>query len=315
VLNGARADASDPFLLEGRIGRWRWPWFVLGAVVFAFSAMALQTALVLPAGSPETFEELIALAPGRPAGFLLFAAFGAAAVAAAAIALKFVHEQDPALALGRGGRFSFVGFAKGAGAGALVGALSISAEIIFNPQTLHTAPRDLAHAPWMLFAAAAIFIQAFGEEYAFKGYLARTLGAVIPSPLVVTLALSAAFTALHAGNPDVAQDLVFTLITLFGVEILTYVIYLRTENLGAVTGLHWLNNFAAICLVANAGVQSDAMALAVYEDPILAAGGSRLGDPRAWVEVLLVYGALAALLLWRRSPFHLPPARAGSPAR
>lgn len=122
--------------------------------------------------------------------------------------------------------------------------------------------------------------------------------------MIVTVAVI--FTAGHAINDDVAQDLAFNLLVFFAGEILTLLIYFRTRCLGAVTGLHWINNVWAMCILSTQPGQSNALSLAVYTDPVLSSGGSRLTDPYAYLEVLAGLALLWFLLTWPRSPLVLP---------
>jgi hypothetical protein len=75
--------------------------------------------------------------------------------------------------------------------------------------------------------------------------------------------------------------------------------------LAASAGLHWMNNVVALLAPTVPG-QPTALALAVYTDPVYAAGGSRLFDPVTHAGGLAGVVILLLLLLWPRSPFYLP---------
>ncbi len=299
-----------PFLLSARAGRWTWPFLAIGFALFAtlvvlFGApIGMIEAALRDAGRPAE----LAFVPGQWFGYAAFAGIGAAFIGAAALVIGVVHGQSPREAIGPGGRFSWGDFARAAGAGALLGVVATLWSAIADPGAVRLIPRGPEHAPWVALAAAALLVQTFGEEYAFKGYLARALGAVIPFRFAVIPILSVIFAAVHADNPDVRVDQAFMLIAVVATTALTYAIYFRTEDLGAVTGLHWINNFWAFAVVATAPVQSEALALAAHDDPVLAAGGTRLDDPSAYLELGLALAALWGLLAWRRSPFYLKPA-------
>ncbi|MEX0645967.1 MAG: CPBP family intramembrane glutamic endopeptidase [Parvularculaceae bacterium] len=301
------------FFLENRVGRWRWPFALLGALVFIVLMIVLTAPLgfLMEEGDPDEF---LAMRPGSLYGFISFATVGLSFLIPAALTLRLVHGQNPFAALGPGGRFGWGDFARGVGAAASLGAAGLVIAMIFSPEALKLAPKSPDYVLWFALAAAILLVQSFGEEYFFKGYLARVWGAIVPYRFIIVPALSAIFASVHAGNPDVAADLYFSLLVTFMMAAFTYVIYLRTESLGAVTGLHWFNNLWAICIVATAPVQSEAMALAVYVDPVLSSGGSRLADPRAYLELALMFAVLWLLLASRRSPFYLAPRAATPPA-
>jgi hypothetical protein len=157
----------------------------------------------------------------------------------------------------------------------------------------------------------AIYAQSLGEEVLFKGYLLRVLGAVLPFRWLVVLPLVVAFTALHIGNTDLKRDPVFSLFYFALGEVIAFAIFLRTQNLAASAGMHWMNNVWSSLLVASAPDQSTTLALVVKTDPTLADGQSGLLDPAAHAGEIAQLALLLALLFWRRSPFYLPetPAR------
>ncbi len=309
------AGRGRDFLLEGRVGRWRWPFVLLGALLFIVLVALFTAPLALLMDGVDA-AEFEAMRPGSLYGFLTFATIGLSFLIPAAIVLRVVHGQNPLSALGTGGRFDWGAFARAAGAAAALGAASLVLALIFSPEAIRFAPRSADYLLWFALAAAILLVQTFGEEYLFKAYLARAFGAVIPSPIIIVPVLSAIFAAVHAGNADVAADLYFSLIATFAFAAFTFIVYLRTENLGAVTGLHWFNNLWAICIVATAPVQSEAMAIAVFEDPILSSGGSRLLAPGAYLELAAVLAVLWALLAAPRSPFYFAPRapKAAAPA-
>ena len=307
----------DRFLMSCRIGRWRWPWAIAGtaltlamilAISLASEPIETRLAALYDRESPGT--DLI---PGRLdtfASFLLFAISVSLAPALVAIA---IHGVDPRRLLGPRGHFDWRQLGKAALAMLTVMSLGAAIGLVREPQNYAWMSRGFSHLPWLVFATVLILYQSFAEEYLFKGYLVRVWGAVVPIRTVIVLAVAALSTSAHAINDDVAQDLVFNLIFFFIGELLTLFIFLRTESLAAVTGLHWINNVWAMCLVPTQPGQSSALAIAVYNDPILSAGRSRLTDPTAYLELGSGLVLLLVLLIWRRSPFYLPPHRPAAP--
>jgi len=301
----------DRFLMSLRIGRWQWPWAILGTaatlaliIAFGLAAEPIETGLAALYSRESPGTDLI---PGRIdtfAGFLLFAISISLPPALVAWA---VHGLDPRQLLGPNGHFDWPQLAKAALAMLSVMLLAAAIGLVREPQNYAWLGRGLPHLPWLLIAIPLILYQSFAEEYLFKGYLVRVWGAVLPIRSVIVLVIAALFTSAHAINDDVAQDLVFNLVFFFAAELLTLFVYLRTQSLAAVTGLHWINNVWAMCLVPTEPGQSTALALAAYTDPVLSAGRSRLTDPGSYLEMGSALALLLVLLVWKRSPFYLPP--------
>ncbi len=299
----------DRVLLLGRIGRWQWPWALLGTVatfalvfVIGFATEPIENWIAGHYGEATAGADLT---PGRLdtfAGFLLFAITVAFAPALAAIA---VHGVGPGALLGTNGQFRWDLCARASLALILVMALGLLTGLVREPANHQWQASVPDRLPWIMLALPIIFFQSFAEEYFFKGYLLRLWGAVLPVRWLMVLIIAVIFTGGHAINDDVAQDLVFNLMVFFAGELLTLVIYLRTQCLGAVTGLHWINNVWSMCILANQPGQSPALALAVYTDPIISAGGSRLTDPYSYVEVAAGLALLWVLLTWRQSPLRV----------
>ena len=254
------------------------------------------------AGSEPTEIELL---PGRLdtyAGFLLFAA---ALVLPMVLVLRGLHRQPARHLLGPSRRFEWSLFWRAAGGFLLVLAVMFLVTVLTEPEVVAIVPDVMPRLPWLLLALPVIFCQAFAEDYLFKGYLVRTWGAVVPLPWIVVPAVAAFFTAGHAINDDVVTDLTFNLMAFFAGEVVIMAIYLRSGDLAAATGLHWMNNVWSMCLVATLPGQSSGIAVATYTDPQIAAGGSHIGDPVAYLEVIALYGVLWLLTMHPRSPFCL----------
>jgi hypothetical protein len=96
-------------------------------------------------------------------------------------------------------------------------------------------------------------------------------------------------------------------------EVVAFVVLFRTQNLAAAAGLHWMNNVFATLAPTVPG-QPTVLALAVYTDPVYAAGGSRLFDPATHAAGVAGFALLLVMLMWRRSPFYLAQAPQPAPS-
>lgn len=307
----------DRFLLSFRTGRWRWPWAILGT--------ALTLSLVIAIGLiTEPIENRLAmrfghstpgtdLLPGRPDTFVSFLFFALSVSLAPSLVAAGLHGVDPRRLLGPESRFDWGQMLKASAALVAVMGAGLVIGLFREPQNYAWLSRDTSQLPWLAVAAALILYQSFAEEYLFKGYLFRVWGAVLPIRTLIVVTVAAVFTSAHAINDDVATDLAFNLIFFFAGELVTLLVYLRTESLGAVTGLHWINNVWAMCILPTQPGQSTALAIAAYTDPVLSAGASRLTDPKSYLEVAAGLMFLLVLLCWKKSPFYLPPHRPVEP--
>jgi membrane protease YdiL (CAAX protease family) len=152
-----------------------------------------------------------------------------------------------------------------------------------------------------------VFVQSLGEEVLFRGYLLRAWGAVVPFRLPVVASLIAFFVAGHLWNEDLQRDVSLNLVYFVLVELVSYAVLFRTQNLAASAGLHWMNNVIALLAPTVPG-QPTVLAAVIYTDPVYMAGGSRMFDPITHAGMLAGLVALIVLLFWRRSPFYLAPA-------
>ena len=309
----ALAFERDPALLAGRVGRWRWYWLFVGnALLVVLLAGALMAAGWADEwvsglfGRGGSFEEDVLYTANRPATFIGICIASLAFVLPVIIVLQLVHGQSWRLALGRDGRFSWSDFGKAATASFVVFFIVGAVEYVIFPERLSVRSHGIAHLPWVLLAALVTFPQAFSEDFLFKGYVTRIWGAVVPFRIFVVLAAGMLFTSLHSGNSDVKADLWFMLIGFLLGDLLMLTMYLRAGSLGAVTGLHWMNNVMVICLVTRVPGYKNELALMEYRDPVLMAGKSHLTNPESWATLIVGFLLLYFFLTWRRSPFSLP---------
>ena len=251
---------------------------------------------------------------GRPDTFFTMLTFAASLILPAVLVTTLLHRTSWRLLLGADGRFDWGVFWKAAAAFALVYFAATAVDLIRHPGQYALQNPTLSHIPWLLLGMLAILPQAFAEDVVFKGYLTRVWGAVLPIRPLLIVGMAAAFASVHAGNTDVAKDLWFNLASMLIGELVAFAIYLRTMSLAAATGIHWMNNVYAMCLVATLPGYDNSFAVAVYTDPVLAAGGSHLLDLQAWFELIVVTLALWLLLTNARSPFHLAPVAVPDPS-
>jgi membrane protease YdiL (CAAX protease family) len=306
-------DRTNEFLKSGRIGRWRWPWVLLGAALAIITIVLLVWGLYWclnkyhPSISLELADgDTILTNPPSIAGYVLFIALGFVLVSGASVAMALVHGHDPRRALGRDKHFLWSDFWRAAGATLVVFTAFHCLHFAYAPQNYRLIPRELDHLGWLLLGVAVILPQSFGEEFFFKGYLTRVCGAVIPVRLAIMFGISLGFALLHATNSDIVVDLYFNMIVFFLFELLSFAVYFRTENLGAVTGMHWMNNVFLLCLIATMPGGDNSLALIQAIDPVTLAGGSRLLRLDAYIELILVASLFWALLMAKASPFYLP---------
>ena len=308
------AFAPDPVLVRGREGRWRLPWAILGTVF----AVALLYVLAIPAIQMErlalsrhwlsgaiSFESL--LDPKQPYTFLDSALSFAPFMLAPMLTLVLVHGVSWRRAFSYGSGFDWRAYWKAALAWLIALCASTALIFLLEPQQFKLQQHGGDYAVWFMAGLVVIFVQSLAEEVLFKGYLLRVWGAVFPLRLPVSAVLIALFVSGHLLNTDLRADLWFNLIYFVLIEVLSFVVFFRTQNLGAAAGMHWSNNVFAFQLLATVPGQPTAMPLAVYNDPIVAAGGSHLLDPQAHAVALVMLALAAALLLHPRSPLYLPP--------
>lgn len=310
----------DPVLIAERRGRWTWPWAMAGTLLVACLAVGLigvfeeaQQWLAQRTGTIAAYERAqeaeVFLSPGNWFTFSSFAMF-ALALSIAVVPAMWLHGR-PVGDIWRyhsteGGAGLFF---KAAAAMLVVAALGSGIEYLRHPGAFKLrASLGPDYWGWVGIAVGVLLVQTLAEELVFRGYFLRVWGAVLPiRPLVVGV-LILGFTSLHTVNSDFKRDFAYNFIAFLLIEIIYYWVLLRTGRLASTWGLHFANNLlAGVLLVTIPGTAPD-MALVTFTDPVLAAGGSRLKSPMAYVELIVGMGLLAGLLSWRWSPLALPKA-------
>lgn len=302
----------DPVLLLAREGRWRWPWAIGGVILTALGVVALSILAVafetlalqhkwIAGGFPQS---VFPIDPSQPITYLDLTLASLPFLIAPLIVLQIVHGVPWRRAFSYGTQFQWRQFRNAVLAFLCVAILGLVATYLFEPKQVEVPPRAPGFLFWVALAMAVILVQSFGEEVLFRGYLLRTLGAVLPYRLPVTAVVITLFVSGHLGNEDLRRDVLLNVGYFVAVEMISYALLFRTRNLAASAGLHWINNVFALLAPTVPG-QPTVLAVVIYVDPVYAAGGSRLLDPLTHAGSLATLGMLLVLLLWRRSPFYL----------
>ena len=301
----------DPVLLQGREGRWRWPWVIagllltaaifalLGFVVFTFEDVATKRNWI----AGDFPDNVLPLDPAQPITYLDVLLASLPFLVPPLLVLPIVHRVPWRRAFAYPGvAFRWHQYWRAALALLAVSLLSLAVGFATEPMQ-YSFPRPQA-AIWIVLALAIIFVQSLGEEVLFRGYLMRACGAVFPFRLPITAAILGVFVSAHLDNDDIKRDLLLNAAYFIAGEVVAYAVWFRTQNLAASAGLHWMNNVVALLMPTVPG-QPTALALAVYTDAVYVAGGSRLLDPLTHAAEIGSLVLLVALLFWRRSPFYL----------
>lgn len=305
----------DPILLQGREGRWHWPWAINGLLLTALLFVLLSLGVIIfedvavrqnwvRGGFPQN---VFPLDPAQPITYLDVLISSLPFLIAPLIALPLAHGVSWRRAFSYGGGFRWGQFWRAALALLLLALLALALGYALEPQQYRFPARPPGHLFWIALAMVVIFVQSLGEEVMFRGYLLRAWGAVLPFRLPVTGAVIALFVTGHLWNEDLQRDLLVNVIYFVAGEIIAYAVLFRTQNLAASAGLHWMNNVLALVAPTVPG-QPTVLALAIYTDPVYMAGGSRLLDPLTHAAGIVGVTVLLTLFFWRRSPFYLAPA-------
>lgn len=315
----------DSYLVSLRTSRWRWFWALTGTVLVglgyfgAVSGLAELTGLLQPtsatgdeddnvASPVATNDEIRLLVPGELDTYaILIAAFLPLALVSIGV-YRIWHGRrwgDWPFRRGRAGALK--DFSRAAIAFLFVVSTGYAVAALLHPDRFAVVGRTASHLPWLVLGCLVIFVQAFAEEVAFKGYLYRVWGAVFPYRWPLVIVLSLAFTALHWDNADFARDRGMATVQFMVGSAISYWLYMRTRSLAAPTGLHWANNVFAMLILASAPGEFGVSAYATYTDPVLAAGRSNLTDLESWTALILGNAAFLALVGLRASPLYVPP--------
>ena len=311
----------DQILIASRRGRWRLPWAMFGtalAVGLTFFLLIVAQSIaeglgLSTSGDGEASGSRLAV-PGDIESYTILVSAFLPIIIAGVLTFQLVHGRPWADWPTKRITGAWGEFGKATAAFALVFAIGHAVGYAIFPERYAVTPRGIAHLPWLLLGLALILVQAFAEEAAFKGYLYRVWGAVFPYRWPLVMVLSVIFTALHWDNEDFARDRGIAIVLFTAVTVLSYWLYFRTGSLGAATGMHWANNVFAILVLPAGGTEFALSGLGVYTDPVLAAGGTNLTNPEAWISIIGGIAMYVALIVWPRSPFHIAERKPEFPA-
>jgi membrane protease YdiL (CAAX protease family) len=294
----------DPVLLQGREGRWRWPWVIAGMVATVVITVLLCLIAIAVADTQNMASWLLSqdelelgLDPHQPFTFVLWLVGFPPMLVAPLLTLRLVHGVSWRRAFSYGGGFDWRQFLRAAMAYFLVTGAYAGWSIYWEPQYFQFQRPGLDYVPWFMLALALIFVQSLGEEVICKGYLLRVWGAVLPFRLPVVAAIVVLFVAAHVSNADMRTDMGSKLTRIAFGEVLSFTLLFRTRNLAASAGLHWMNNVYALLLMGTPDTATE-MALSVYINPDVTTAERLLAIPLQLIPIF-------ALLVWRRSPFYL----------
>jgi membrane protease YdiL (CAAX protease family) len=294
----------DPVLLQGREGRWRWPWVIAGMVATVVITVLLCLIAIAVADTQNMASWLLSqdelelgLDRHEPYTFVLWLVGFPPMLAAPLLTLRLVHGVSWRRAFSFGGGFDWRQFLRAGMAYFLVTGAYAGWSIYWEPQYFQFQRPGLDYVPWFVLALALIFVQSLSEEVICKGYLLRVWGAVLPFRLPVVAAIVVLFVAAHVSNADMRTDMGSKLTRIAFGEVLSFTLLFRTRNLAASAGLHWMNNVYALLLMGTPDTATE-MALSVYINPDVTTAERLLAIPLQLIPIF-------ALLVWPRSPFYL----------
>lgn len=262
----------DELHRRGPAGAWRPLVGVpLVALLFFFGQFALMgvftVALVLTARDSHEIADQLSGDPVTPA-FLAFVNLGWALAIPAVLAVAFVlHRQRPGAVVSVAGRLRWRWLALCLGLAAAALAITVVVSTLLPDQGAGTVGVDDAPNPWtttvrdfVLVVVLLTPLQAAGEEFVFRGYLAQAFGGLATrlgsraAAGVAVVVPALLFAAAHG----LGQDLpVF--FDRFAFGVVAGALVLLTGGLEAGIAMHVLNNFLAFGLALAFGDMTDAL--------------------------------------------------------
>jgi uncharacterized protein len=308
-------DHSAIGLRQGRWGFW-WTSFATAAMVGV--TVAVAAAIYFPldrfhaSGSADEVLWLAAAEPnvsvllGNPYSLVGFVVVGIAFVLPV-LAAAWIQGHRATDFLVLHGDYSWSRFWRSGGALIATTLPFVPLMVIYFGSAAEWSFASFRYPLFVCATLAVIAIQTFAEEAMFRGYLYHAWLRVIPSPALVAVFWSAVFSALHWFNPDVQRDPVTGMIGLMAFALFAQWLTVRTGNLDAAWGLHFVNNvFVTFGVNILPGYTTDA-AMLQFTDKALAVGGSYALEPTFYVWMVSGYGLQFAAVLHPRSPFYIAP--------
>ncbi|WP_424990332.1 lysostaphin resistance A-like protein [Fluviibacterium sp. S390] len=237
---------------RARPALWRLaPGLLLLAVVYLGLNAAIWAAYGLSAGwdRAEMLLAKLAVASTPATALILLASFAPMALGAA-LAARLMHRRPLRSLTGPGGVLL-----RHAGIAGLVGLA------VYTPALglWHLAQDSQPNLPPGLWARllpltlAAIALQTFAEELVFRGYLQGQLAVRFARPLIWAGLPALVFGALHHDPARMGDGALAAVIAAVIFGLLAADLTARTGSIGAAWGLHFVNNTAAIALLATPG--------------------------------------------------------------
>lgn len=144
---------------------------------------------------------------------------------------------------------------------------------------------------WLVPGCLALAVQITAEELVFRGYVQSQLAARFASPLAWMVLPALLFGALHYNPAEAGDNALWLLLPAVAFGLLAADLTARCGNLGPALGLHFLNNFAALLVIAPGEAMSG---LALFRLPI------EMDDPGLRAQMPVEMGLLFVLWLAAR---------------
>ena len=126
---------------------------------------------------------------------------------------------------------------------------------------------------WMVVVLPLMLVQVTTEEVIFRGYLQQQLAARFRSPWVWMVLPSAIFGSLHYQPSVMGENALLAVLITVLVGVFAADITARTGNIGAAIGLHFVNNFFAMCFLS---LQGSLSGVSLYVTPFSVADSALL---------------------------------------
>lgn len=185
------------------------------------------------------------------------------------------------------------------------GRVMLVALALYGGSLLLPGPEAIAPQPnlvfgtwlkWLVPALLALAVQITAEELVFRGYVQSQLAARFASPLIWLVLPAVGFGLLHYNPADAGDNAPWLLLPAVAFGLLAADLTARCGNLGPALALHFLNNFAAILLLAPGEEMSG---LALYRLPIEMSDPGLLAHLPVELGLILVLWLAARLVLRR----------------
>lgn len=152
---------------------------------------------------------------------------------------------------------------------------------------------------WMVPVLPLMLVQVTAEEVIFRGYLQQQLAARFRSPWLWMVLPSAVFGSLHYQPSVMGENAWLAVLITVLVGVIAADITARTGNIGAAIGLHFVNNFFAMCFMSLKGSLSG---VSLYVTPF-SVSDTDLLRPMLLVDALsivVIYGLYLVIVNRKR---------------